>query len=101
MLDKDRGRRINEQMERLNITYEELAEVCGVSAKAVYKWTAGHNLPAFRVIQLARALSCTTDYLLLGVVGAKEDALLALVDSLPKSDRLALFNYLDAIYNKK
>jgi transcriptional regulator with XRE-family HTH domain len=101
MLDRSRGRRINEQMERLNITYEELAERCGVSAKAVYKWTAGHNLPAMRVVQLASALSCTTDYLLLGLVGPKEDALLALVNDLPQQDKVALFNYLNAIYNKK
>ncbi|WP_396586441.1 helix-turn-helix domain-containing protein [Bermanella sp. R86510] len=101
MVDKGRGKRIKEQMERLNIIYEELAEHCGVSVKAVYKWTAGHNLPAIRVIQLSKALRCTTDYLLLGVVGPKEDTLLALVDDLPQQDKVALFNYLDAIYNKK
>ena len=101
MLDKSRGKRITRRMDALNITYEQLAELCGVSVKAVYKWTTGHNLPSERVIQLSRALDCSTDYLLLGVLGAREDPLLELVSGLPEHDKVALFNYLDALYNKK
>ena len=101
MIDKDRGLRITRRMEALNVTREQLAELCDVTVQAVDKWRAGSNLPAFRVIQLSVHLSCTTDYLLLGVEGKQENELISFIAQLNREHQEALLSYLQTVYNKK
>jgi len=87
-------------METLSTTVDAMAERCGVSIKAVYKWRAGHNLPSNRVIQLSEELECSTDYILLGVGNPDVTGAAHLLGQMPVYDRELLLAFLRASYQK-
>ncbi|MBD3919861.1 helix-turn-helix transcriptional regulator [Paenibacillus sp. PR3] len=64
-MDKELGQRIAELRHRRRWTQEQLGQQLGVSGQAVSKWENGDSLPdTTLLVDLARALDCTTDYLL-------------------------------------
>lgn len=66
------GKRIAALRKDLNMTQKQLAEILGVTNKAISKWETGDGYPDITIIpQLADALGTTTDYLLSDVVPEK------------------------------
>ena len=60
---------LREKRKKKGLTQKELCEIIGVSQNAYSRWEQGENFPNFfNIIDLSRALECTTDELLLGEV---------------------------------
>lgn len=58
------GSRIHDRREQLGLTQEQLGELIGKDQKQVWRYEAGKQIPsAETLVQLARALETTTDYL--------------------------------------
>ena len=56
---------INAEMARNNLTNRTLAEKIGVSEKTVSNWRCGRSdIPAVKLVEMARLFGVTTDYLL-------------------------------------
>jgi transcriptional regulator with XRE-family HTH domain len=59
------GPRLKHMREARNLTQEQVGEYVGVSSQQVYRWETEKNDPTGdMIVQLARLLEVTTDYLL-------------------------------------
>lgn len=68
------GERIQSLRKSRGISQEELADRMGVSRQAVSKWESGQNIPDLeKIILLSDYFETTTDYLLKGIIPAKDE----------------------------
>ena len=68
MLKQEMGKRIEDLREERGITRERLAEISGISTKFLYEVESGKKgLSATTLLKIANALSCSCDYILLGI----------------------------------
>ncbi len=66
-VDKEVGMRIRKLREERNITREQLADIIGISSKFLYEIETGKKgFSAYYLIPMAKSLSVSSDYLLLG-----------------------------------
>lgn len=67
MKNEEIGKRIRQLRRRQNITQTQIYHLCGISSGNLSSIENGKTLPSSSaLIQLARALNCTTDYILFG-----------------------------------
>jgi transcriptional regulator with XRE-family HTH domain/ribosomal protein L40E len=60
--------RIYEERKKKNLSQGDLANLIGVSSKAISKWETGESQPTLEnVAKLAKVFGCTSDYLLTGL----------------------------------
>lgn len=58
------GQRIHDRREQIGLTQEQLGELIGKDQKQIWRYEAGKQTPsAETLVQLARALETSTDYL--------------------------------------
>ena len=55
---------INVERVRNNMTIEDLAKAIGISVRTYYSWQTTGNIPATKLIAMAKLFSCSIDYLL-------------------------------------
>ena len=100
------GKRLAELRKAAGYTQEQLAQAIGASRRMVaYYETESQHPPIHILIELANALSLSTDQLL-GVTPAKNGAphgnshlarRLKQLESLPSNDQKAIFKFIDAL----
>lgn len=56
----------NIEIERIKkgMSLQDLADVLGVSRGAIYSWLKSGDIPATKLIEMAKMFGCSTDYLL-------------------------------------
>jgi transcriptional regulator with XRE-family HTH domain len=69
MQDNSLGGRIKEKRKELGLSQEELVEALGIKQCTLSKYENGSAIPSDTIVEMARVLHTTPDYLLLG----KED----------------------------
>lgn len=88
------GNRIKERRKALKLTGAQIKDATGISTGNLSEIETGKSLPsATSVIQLAKVLNCTTDYILLGDIPKSE-----IVDSSDlRDDELLLLKQFQAL----
>ena len=55
---------IEAERARQGLTVEELAGQIGISRRTYYTWQSNNNIPASKLIAMAKLFGCSIDYLL-------------------------------------
>lgn len=75
------GKRIKNRRKELNLTQLEIKEKVGISSGNISDIEHGNRLPAAgTLVQLAKALDCTVDYILTGEVPLSENKNILITD---------------------